>query len=316
MRRTFPGRRPGATRPTRAAVVVACLLVSVVGAACGSGDDDDKASGATGTSTSIVGGATTTTAPGDVSGTTTTPERPATTVRAGGGGPASTAAPTPTAAPVTPPPATAPPGPVALTPAAPGTYRYSTSGAITGSISATFPAVTTNVVDPPAGVRQRSTRDLRDPSGNGSTAEYTFEYRADGVYLASLRFVVTFGGVPYPLDLTPPAPLLFLATGAAPGASRTLAIPLGTGGSATVVVDVLGTETVSVGGRGIDTLVVRSAATLPPGDVSGTQSLTVNLDRGSRLWVKERGTGDASAAGGLFTLRTQYEATIQSLTPG
>ncbi|HWI04859.1 MAG TPA: hypothetical protein VNT52_13695 [Acidimicrobiales bacterium] len=55
--------------------------------------------------------------------------------------------------------------------------------------------------------------------------------------------------------------------------------------------------------------------TLAPGDVTGRQELTVNIDRGSRLWVKERSVTEASAAGGLFTARSEYTATMQRLTP-
>ena len=67
-------------------------------------------------------------------------------------------------------------------------------------------------------------------------------------------FTTTFNGMTDVRPLAPPAPLLFLATGAAPGATRTLEI----GGGARVVVDVTGTERLTVGGQGVDTLVVRS----------------------------------------------------------
>ncbi len=288
--------------------VGAGLLVAVIGVACGSGDDDGG-SGATGGSSST---AVTTTAPADASASTTTAVAGGPTTTARRGSSATTAAP-----PTTRPPATAAPRPTALTPAAPGTYRYRTAGAITytGGM-ATFPGVTTNRVDPPAGTRQRSSRELKDVNGNGTVVEYSFDYRPDGMYLVSLRLTGSFGGFTDSRDLTPPMPLLFLATGAGPGASRTLDVPVGTAGSARVVVDVLAPERVTVAGQAIDTVVVRSVATFPPGDITGTQSLTVNLDLGSRLWVKERGTTDASAGGGLFVVKSQYEATIESLTPG
>ena len=57
-------------------------------------------------------------------------------------------------------------------------------------------------------------------------------------------------------------------------------------------------------------------ATLPPGDVTGRQELTLNVDRASGLWVRERSVTEASAGGGLVQLRSQYEATLQRLTPG
>ena len=163
-------------------------------------------------------------------------------------------------------------------------------------------------------------RNLQDGAGNGSIVDYIFDFRPDGIYLESLRFTITFSGQTNVQDLTPPAPLLFLATGAGPGASRTLSIPVGGGvGSAEVVVSVPGTEAVTIGGKAIDTLVVRSVAKLPPGDITGTQTLTVNLDPGTRLWLKENGVGDGTAVvAGIGTLRVQtnYSATLQSLTPG
>jgi len=161
-------------------------------------------------------------------------------------------------------------------------------------------------------------RNLQDGAGNGSIVDYIFDFRPDGIYLESLKFTITLSGQTNVQDLTPPAPLLFLATGAGPGASRTLSIPVGAG-VAEVVVSVPGTERVTIGGQGIDTLVVRSVAKLPPGDITGTQTLTVNLDPSSRLWVKENGVGDGTAVvAGVGTLRVQtnYSATLQSLTPG
>ncbi len=71
----------------------------------------------------------------------------------------------------------------------------------------------------------------------------------------------------------------------------------------------------TIAGQAVDTLVMRAAVTLPPGDVTGRQELTVNVDRGTRLWVKERSVTDASAGGGLFQVHSEYTATLQRLTP-
>ena len=298
---------------SRAAAAAVFLTLSLVGAACGGDDDDEVKTASSSTSSSVPDGSTTTTAPGEE--TTTTAEA----------GPDTTGAPpATTAAPATAPPATPAPGPAALTPPTAGTYRYATSGqtTITGAPIAIapipLPSVTTNGIDAPAGTRQHMRRNLQDGSGNGSLIDYIFDYRPDGIYLESLSFTVSFGGQSSVQNLAPPAPLLFLATGAGPGASRTLTIPVGSG-SASVVVDVPRREQVTIGGQSLDTLVVRSVATLPPGDVTGTQTLTVNLDPGSRLWVKESGVGDGTAvvAGvGTLRLQTQYAATITSLSPG
>ncbi len=294
----------------RLAGTAALAILALLGAACGGDGDDDKAKVATNASTSsTVAGATTTTVAGDPGATTTTAvPRTDTTV---GDGPGTTAG---TAPPGTAPPATSPPAPVALTPAAPGVYHYATAGGVTFNGSpVSFPPDTTNTIGAPAGTSQVATRDLGS-GGTGSQVTYTFDYRPDGLYLVSLVFTTTYNGVAYPFALTPPAPLLFLATGAGTGASQTLNIPAG-GGSATVVVDVLGTEPVAVGGQNLDTLIVRSVATFPPGQIQGSQSLVINLDRASRLWVRERAVGDATAAG-LVTVHTEYTATLKSLTPG
>ena len=301
-------------RVGRRAAAAALVLLSVAGVACGGGGDKKKVTTNASTSSTVVG-TTSTSAPADPDATTTTVEAgPDTTLR-GGGGPGTTAGPGPAA---TAPPATPPPGPVALTPAAPGVYHYATTGGATlNGTAAPFPPDTTNTIGAPAGVRQVASRDLRS-GGNGSQISYTFDYRPDGLYLVSLVTSTSFGGYTDTRDLTPPAPLLFLATGAGPGASQTLNIPLSTGGSARVVVDVLGTEPVNVAGQNRDTLIVRSVANLPPGQITGTQSLTVNLDRASRLWVRERGLGDATGtvSGIPVNVHTEYTATITSLTPG
>lgn len=200
----------------------------------------------------------------------------------------------------------------ALAPAAPGTYRYDTTGRSTfaGTVVA-FPSVTSLVVGPPSGTRQRLARDLRDASGNGLATEFTLDYRPEGVLLVSLRLTAGFGGISDTRELRPASPVLLLATGARPGA-HVEADLTGTP-PARLVVDVVGEERVTVAGTPVDTVVVRATVTLAPGDVTGRQELTLNLDRGSRLWVRERAVLDVTAAGGLFTLHSEYAATLQRL---
>ena len=210
--------------------------------------------------------------------------------------------------------ATAPAGARALTPAVPGTYRFDTAGSTTvAGNTVPFPAVTTLVVDPPAGNRQRSSRNLRDAAGNGLASEITLEYRPDGVYLVGLRLIAGFSGVTETRDLAPASPVLLLATGEGPGAHREADL-IGTA-PARLVVDILREERVAVSGRPVDTLVMRAVVNSAPGDVTGRQELTVNIDRSSRLWVRERSVTDASAGGGLITLHSEYTATLQRLTP-
>lgn len=268
-------------------------------AACGGGEPPPEAVRAS------AGQETTT--PTTVAPTTTAAPGRTTTTRAG----ARTTTTRPPAAATTVP---APAGTRALAPAIPGAYRYDTAGATTfAGTTVPFPAVTTLVVDAPSGTRQRSTRNLRDPSGNGLQTEFTLDYRPEGVFLVSLRVTTGFSGFTDVRDLRPASPVLLLATGAGPGAHREADL---TGNSpAKLVVDVLREERLTIGGQAVDTLVMRAVVTLGPGDVTGRQELTVNVDRGSRLWVKERSVTDASAAGGLVTAHGEYTATIQRLTP-
>lgn len=275
------------------------LLLALAG--CGNGSpapDAVRASAGQEATTSTEVAPTTTVAPG----------RPTTTAR-GTGRTTTTRAPaatTTTAAPAA--------GPRALAPATPGRYRFDTAGATTAFGTTTpFPSVTTLVVDPPSGTSQHVTRNLRDAAGNGVQTEFTLDYRPDGVYVVALRVTSGFSGFTDVRDLRPASPVLLLATGAGPGAHREADLT-GTS-SAKLVIDVLRKERVTVAGQGVDTLVLRAVVTLAPGDVTGRQELTVNIDPGSRLWVKERSVTDASAAGGLFTAHSEYTATIQRLTP-
>ena len=288
-------------RPATAAAAALLFLLS----ACGDGDTGggspqavrDSAGQVTPETTTSTAAATTTTAVGRA--TTTTAARARTTTTAARSGATAT---------------TAPAAARALTPAAPGTYRFDTSGGTTfAGTTVPFPAVTTLLVDSPTGTTQRLTRNLRDAAGNGLSTEFTLAYRPEGVFLVSLRLTTGFSGVTDARDLRPASPVLLLATGARPGTH--VEADLGGTPPARLVVDVLGEERVTIAGQAVDTLVMRAAVTLPPGDVTGRQELTVNVDRGTRLWVKERSVTAASAGGGLFVVHSEYTATLQRLTP-
>lgn len=289
-------------RPNRAAAALTTvLLVGVLGACGNGGAADDGVRASTGSAAAPELATTTTTA---------APTSPTTTAKPGATTPRATT--TARTATTTAPAAAA--GPAALTPPAPGTYRYDTSGTTTVAGSPyPFPAVTTLVVDPASGTTQHSTRNLRDPSGNGPSTEFTLDYRPQGVYLVVLRATVGLSGYTDTEEVRPSSPVLLLATGARPGAHSDTILP-GTNG-AHLTVDVTGTEAVTVAGQRVDTTVVQAAIQLAPGDITGRQVLTVNVDPKSRLWVKERSVSDASAGGGLFTLHGEYTATIQRLTP-
>ena len=288
-------RRAAAALGLLAAVLSACGDVNGASEAVRESSSQTVAETTATTAVATVPAPSTTTS---VAGRTTTSRASTTTTTARAG------APTTTVAPVT--------GP--LKPAARGTYYYDTSGRSTFAGSTTaFPDVTTLAVEPALGTRQRLVRNLRDATGNGLASEVILDYRPEGVFLVSLRLSVVFGGITETRDLRPAAPVLFLPTGARAGA-HTEADLRGTT-PARLVVDVVGEEQVTVAGRPVDTLVVKTAVTLGPADVTGRQELTLNVDRTTGLWVRERSVTDASAAGGLFTLHSEYTATLQSLSP-
>jgi hypothetical protein len=298
--------RVRAASTATATFAAACLLtLTLLLGACGGGGGEDRGATASGPSTSAPAATSTT-----VEATTTTTAGVTTTTRRGTATTRPSTAADGAAAPA------GPTGPAAVKPPAGGTYRYSTAGSTTfGVTTVPFPGVSTLVVDAAAGTRQHSTRDLRDAGGVGPVTEFTLDYRADGVYLETLRLTVSAGAFTDTRELRPPAPTLFLPTGARPGTSLAIDLPTATG-VARVTVDVLAEERVVVGGQGVDTLKVRMVATLPPGDTTGRQELTLDVDRASGLWVREQSVTEASAGSGLIQLHSQYEATLQRLTPG
>ncbi len=219
------------------------------------------------------------------------------------------------------PSTTAPPGraitPTAVPPPPPGTYRYDTTGQasypVLGAASAQYPAVTTLVVDPPTGTRQHATRTLKDASGNGPVVETGFDYRPDGVYLESLRLVVSvlvFSGAQ---EFRPPSPTLVLPTDARPGYSQELGMP-GRVAPARLLIEAVREERVRVGGQEVETILVRLTATTT-GQFNGRMELNVWLDRSTGVWAKERSASEARSSDGILLYESQYEATLQQLAP-
>ncbi len=196
------------------------------------------------------------------------------------------------------------PAPAPLAPARPGTYQYDTVGQTTlGGSTTPYPAVTTLVVDPAAGNRQHSVRDLRDASRNGPVFDSVFEYRADGLYLASLSATVSVLLFSDTQQLAAPAPVLLLPTGAGPGFHKDLDLPTQSGLVAHLAFDVVRVEKV----KGVDTRLLHILATLP-GPYNAHLDLNVWLAPTS-LWLREHVVADASAAGIAF--HTEYDATMR-----
>ncbi|MFP5319781.1 MAG: hypothetical protein ACLGI2_15995 [Acidimicrobiia bacterium] len=201
------------------------------------------------------------------------------------------------------------PAAIPLAPPAPGTYRYDTRGRSTfGAAVVPFPAVTTLVVDPAAGTRQRAVRDLRD-AGTGLVLEYVLDYRSDGVYLVSLGATISALLFTQREDLRPPSPVLLLPTGAGVGSRRQLDVPSAAGGTAHLVVEVQGPATINAGGGRIDTTAFRLTATLA-GQLDNRIELTVWVADATRVWAQERLVAEATGPGGEAAFRSEYTATL------
>jgi hypothetical protein len=175
--------------------------------------------------------------------------------------------------------------------------------------------VSTLAVGSPSGTTQRWTRDLRDAGGSGPITEFALDFRPDGIYLDGLTLTNSFQGMVNVQELRPTSPPLLVPTGAGAGAHSEFDLQGGDGGVAHATVDVTGQEAVPVGGRAVDTLVVRTAITLPSGQVSGHVELTGWFAPSARIWAKEHFVADAAIAGGLFTFHSQYDAIARSLSP-
>ncbi|HVL27204.1 MAG TPA: hypothetical protein VM390_03580, partial [Acidimicrobiales bacterium] len=216
---------------------------------------------------------------------------PAATAAAGGGGAASV-------------------GPASPAPPTAGTYRYATQGQSTiGATVLPFPAVTTLVIDPASGTRQRAVRDLRS-GGTGPVFEYVLDYRPEGIHLVSLSATTSFLLFAQREELRPPSPLLLVPAGAAAGARREADVPTASGATARLAVEVRGPATVTAGGRSLATTVVHLTATLA-GELASRIDQTVWLADGTGVWARERLVAEATAPTGEVAFRSEYTATLQ-----
>jgi hypothetical protein len=197
-----------------------------------------------------------------------------------------------------------------LAPARPGAYRYSTTGSASyGFGSATFPSVSTLAVDPAKGSRQRSVRNLRNGEGEGLVIDQTLDYTRGGITLVKQVLTVSLGGMTKVRTLTPAATAVWLPTGAGPGTKRTFDLT-GVGISGHEVVEVTGTAPVSVAGRSVRTLVIKTVITLA-GSVSGPIEWTQWFSPDHRLPMKEQVSGTLRAS--IVRIKINYGSLLQKL---
>jgi hypothetical protein len=309
-RRIAPRRRWLATAPGAVAVASAMTVIGL--SACGSvpalptaaaaprGGDDRAASSSTTTSTAPPTTVAATSAPSGGATVHTTAPRSS-----------RVAAKTTSAA----APAAANTGAAAANsgwaPAAPGVYRYDTTGS-TSSLLGTksFPRVTTLTIDAPTGARQHSVRQLEASDGDGFVIEQILDYQPGGVAVVQQRLAMTQSGNKTVRTLNAAAAPVAIPVGAPVGSHREFDLT-GSKIAGHEVVDILQSGSVPVGGQTVGAVLVRTMLTIS-GSVSGTIQLDQWWAPSARVPVKEHLSGTIHS--GLVTVKTTYDATLQKLT--
>jgi hypothetical protein len=210
----------------------------------------------------------------------------------------------------------APPGSTPAKPAAPGTYKFDTSGSSSfGTQTSSPPPVTVLTVDPPTGTRQHSTHDMRKADGSGSVSETTLDFQAQGVFLVELKVTTktaTPPGITDQEDFVANPPVNVAPTGVKPGQSVEFDIS-GSGTNVHVKIDFVRTERMTIGGQAVDTMVTHQVGTLS-GKVTGSQTSDSWVSTQYNLAVKDHTVADITAYG--IKAHSDITTTLQKLTPG
>lgn len=309
--RRVNARSPRAQREGRSwlihgpgAIAVAAAVTVVGVGACGTGGSPSRAAAGKGDTGERANAPTTS--------TTLAPTTTVTVAASSATGTASTARSSTTRA-TTPAKSNSPVAAVAtgVAPAAAGTYHYNTSGSTSSLLGKkTFPSVTTLTVDAAAGNQQHSVRQLMSPNGEGFIIEQTLQYRPDGVAVVQRRLSLTQSGDKTVRTLNARPPTVVIPTGAPVGTHREFDLSGMLDGRE--VVDILESGTVTIAGQQIPAVRIKSVLTVT-GSVSGTIQLDQWWAPSLRLAVKESLVGTFKS--GFITVKTQYDATLQRLTP-
>ena len=211
-------------------------------------------------------------------------------------------------------PSGSPPGSVGAAgfrPPTPGSYLYDTTGSLSylGTTKA-YPAVTTLVVDPAAGLVQHAVRNLTN-GGDGFTIEQIYDYRPEGIAVDQQRLSVSLGSLKTVKTLRPTGSALWLGTNDGPGAHHEFDLQ-GKDIAGHEIVDVLRTEKITVGGQSVSADVVRTTLSFS-GSANGSIVLDQWFVRSARVVGKEHLDGDVRAS--LVRLTTKYDAVLRRLTP-
>jgi len=194
----------------------------------------------------------------------------------------------------------------------PGTYTYTTSGSAKWGLGSTvFPNTSSLVVDPAVNGRQHSRRQVLTAAGQGFVIDQWLEYGQTGIRVGGQLITTTFNGSTTIRDLKTATTQLMLSPTPTAGEHHEfdLASPVV---SAHEVVDVLRTETVSIAGQSVSAAVVRTVLHLG-GTATGTLEFDQWFDMARRIVVKETSTATVKAS--VVTLNSNYNATLQRLTP-
>ena len=197
-------------------------------------------------------------------------------------------------------------------PAAPGVYRYDTSGSTSSLLgNKAFPSVSTFTVDPATGTRQHSVRTLLAANGDGFIIDQVHDYQPTGVALVQQRLTMIQAGKKSVKTLNAAPTTLVIPLGTAIGSHGVLDLT-GVGLAGHEVVDLVQAVTVPVGGQSVSGVLVRSVLTVT-GSVSGTIQLDQWWSPSHRVPLKEQLSGTMKS--GFVTVKTNYTATLQKLTP-
>lgn len=192
------------------------------------------------------------------------------------------------------------------TPKAAGTYSYTASGQNCGSFGCGYPEEVTTTHDRADGSRQRSTSKWVNTDGGRFEDESVQDYRTDGVYLENYRYTyINKYGVAESAWACPDlqaVPVRVWPAGAKPGDHFEYTVPCGAydpNSQETTSVDILRSETISVGGKDVSTFVVHEEIRAPQSSNVRITDAWVTPDH--LLWVKEQtswrkdyGSGDYS----------------------
>jgi hypothetical protein len=279
----------------RAAALAA--VAAIVLAACGGGGG--KKTAAKGSTTTVsetsttVAGTSTTTAAGAAGATATTK--------------AGSASATPGKATVNGQPANnyqPPAGATASHPAAPGTYTYDNQSTGTNTLGPP-PATSPLTVDPPTGTVQHSTVG----AGSSGKSETTLDYRADGVHLVEVK--LTSGNMTFDFVGNPPP--LAAPTGVKPGQSVDFDLVDNAHNTTIHVhIDFVRTETITIGGQPVDTIVFHQVGTLS-GQLTGTQTMDTWASQKYSLFVKTHSVADVKYQ--VYRVQSDVTATLEKVTP-